>query len=169
MTVFDQIFTILIGEEGGYSNDPHDPGGETKYGISKAAYPQVDIAGLTIDTAKAIYVRDFWAPCRCDDLPAGLALMVFDAAVNNDCERAREWLQAAVGVAQDGVIGPQTMTALLAAVARPGGVNTLCAEFLARRIDFMGLLKTWQRFGLGWSRRLAALPYKALSIAQQET
>ena len=65
MSNFDRAFRFLIGEEGGYVNDPADPGGETKFGISKRAYPQLDIKSLTLDQAKAIYRRDYWAsPAR---------------------------------------------------------------------------------------------------------
>ena len=161
---FDACFTVVVGEEGGYTDDPNDPGGETNWGISKAAYPALDIKDLTEAAAKAIYQRDYWAPSQCDGLPAALAMMVFDAAVNNGVQRAKEWLQAAVGVATDGVIGPQTLAALKTATATPAGVQGTCAEFLARRLDFMAALKTWQSFGLGWSRRLCALPWKAMSL-----
>jgi lysozyme family protein len=172
--LFDAIFTVLIGEEGGYTCDPNDPGGETNWGISKAAYPNVDIKALTKAGAEAIYVRDYWtlqpadgsiAAVTGDNMPPLLALMLFDAAVNNGIERAREWLQAAVGVATDGVIGPETMAAFHTVLADPTmGPDGLAAEFLARRIDFMAGLKTWQYFGLGWSRRLASLPFKAKDL-----
>jgi lysozyme family protein len=174
--IFDQIFTILIGEEGGFDATPSDPGNwtggavghgacnGTNWGISAAAFPNEDIRDLTQAQAKAIYLATYWTPCSCDALPPALALMTFDAAVNNGCTRAREWLQAALGVATDGDIGPQTLAALATAVAAPDGATSLAAEFLARRIDFMAGLSTWQTFGLGWSRRLASLPYKALSL-----
>jgi lysozyme family protein len=172
--LFDAIFTLLIGEEGGYTFDPNDPGGETNWGISKASYPNVDIKNLTKAGAEAIYIRDYWTlqaadgtspAVTGDDLPPVLALMVFDAAVNNGVERAREWFQAAVGVATDGVLGPQTMGAFRTVLADPTmGADGLAAEFLARRIDFMASLSTWQYFGLGWSRRLASLPFKAKDL-----
>ena len=57
---FDRIIEFTLQEEGGYVNNPADPGGMTKYGISKRSYPNLDIANLTIDQAKAIYERDFW-------------------------------------------------------------------------------------------------------------
>jgi len=77
--------------EGGYVNDSRDPGGETKYGISKRAYPNVDIANLTKDAAWAIYERDYWLAAGCDRMTPGMALMVFDAAVNCGVGRARAW------------------------------------------------------------------------------
>ena len=165
---FEACFAVVVGEEGGYTNDANDPGGETNWGISRAAYPALDIKGLTRAEAQAIYLRDYWAPSQCDRLPPPLAMLVFDAAVNNGVQRAREWLQAALGVPTDGVIGPQTLAALKTATATHDGLQGTCAELLARRVDFMGGLKTWQSFGLGWSRRLCALPWKAMSLTTTE-
>lgn len=171
--VFERCFAVVVGEEGAYGADPADrgnwTGGEvgagalhgTKYGISAAAYPDLDIAALTLADAQAIYRRDYWNRVAGDSLPPSLALIVFDAAVNNGVARSAMWLQAAVRVAEDGDIGPIT----LAAVASYGDVPGLCAEVLARRLWLMGGLPTWGRFGLGWSRRLAALPWKAIGLA----
>jgi lysozyme family protein len=82
VSFFDQAFQIIVGEEGGYSSGYGDPGGETKFGISKRAYPNLDIANLTLEQAKAIYFEDFWTPAGCDSMRWELALCVFDAAVN---------------------------------------------------------------------------------------
>lgn len=78
--------------EGGYVNDPADPGGETKYGISKRAYPNVDIRNLTPELAGTIYENDYWGPAGCAQLPPGMALVVFDSAVNCGVQRAVNWL-----------------------------------------------------------------------------
>ncbi len=173
MPAFEQAFRIVVGEEGGFSAEHADPGnwtggavgrGElrgTKYGISAAAYPTLDITALSLADAQAIYRRDYWTRIGGDALPPPLALLVFDAAVNNGVDRAACWLQASVGVAEDGEIGPQTLAAVKAH-ATPGA--DLCAEFLARRMDFMGALSTWPVFGLGWARRLCALPFKAMQM-----
>jgi lysozyme family protein len=79
---FDDAFAAVIGVEGVYSNDPNDPGGETKYGISKRAYPNTDIKNLTLDQAKAIYRSDYWNPLQLDAKPWPTALLLFDCAVN---------------------------------------------------------------------------------------
>lgn len=150
MTYFDECFAKLIGHEGGYVFDARDPGGETKFGISKRAYPNIDIHALTLDAAKAIYRRDYWQRCRCDELPPGVAFDVFDAAVNSGPAQAAKWLQAAVGTAQDGVIGPVT----LAAVGRLPGA-ALQARLAGKRLEFMAGLPTWPTFGRGWARRIA--------------
>jgi lysozyme family protein len=150
MTWFDQCFDKLISHEGGYVNDPRDPGGETKYGISKRAYPQVDIKNLTLDAAKAIYKRDYWDRAQCDKLPPQLAYLLFDAAVNSGIGQAIRFLQRAVNLADDGVIGPMT----LAAVGRVDA-EAISARFLGQRLEFMTKLTTWDTFGKGWARRIA--------------
>jgi lysozyme family protein len=110
-TAFDAAFTAVLGAEGGYVNNPADPGGETNWGISRRSYPDLDIAHLTWDDAKAIYRRDFWDKIQGDKLPPPLAMIVFDSAVNNGPARAAKWLQRAVGVTEDGIIGPATLAA----------------------------------------------------------
>jgi lysozyme family protein len=150
MTWFDQCFDKLISHEGGYVNDPRDPGGETKFGISKRAYPQVDIKNLTLDAAKAIYKRDYWDRAQCDKLPPQVAYLLFDAAVNSGIGQAIRFLQRAVNLADDGVIGPMT----LAAVGR-SDAEAISARFLGQRLEFMTKLTTWDTFGKGWARRIA--------------
>lgn len=154
---FDQAFDRLIGNEGGYCNNPQDPGGETNWGISKRSYASVDIAHLTRDDAKAIYRRDFWQRGRMDDLPPALAFQAFDAAVNHGIEVAVRLVQRAAGVADDGHIGPAT----LAAIAGRSATDLLML-FVAERLLFWSALSTWQSFGKGWARRAAAdLKYAA--------
>lgn len=82
MSFFPAAFQIVVGIEAGYVNDPDDPGGETKYGISKRSYPNLDIAQLTLDQAQVIYRRDYWDKLNLDALSWELALVEFDAAVN---------------------------------------------------------------------------------------
>lgn len=156
MSYFDRAFAITVAQEGGYSRDPADPGGETKYGISKRAYPDVNIAALTVEDAKAIYRRDYWDRLRCDDLPWPVALATFDFAVNSGVGTAAKKLQAACGAPPDGVIGPLT----LARVNTMSGLK-LADELFAQRITYDASLKTWPRFGLGWSRRIIALHREA--------
>ena len=106
---FDRAFTIVIGEEGGYSNDPNDPGGETNFGICKRDHPDVDIKNLTLDGAKQIYRPGYWDTIKGDELPWPMCLYLFDASVNQGAEIARKILQRALQTIQDGVLGPQTM------------------------------------------------------------
>ena len=162
-STFDLAFAITVGIEGGYVNDPNDPGGETKYGISKRAYPNVDIANLTMDQAKQIYEKDYWQVARCDLCPPTLAILVFDAAVNNGPGSAIVWLQQAVGVQADGNIGPVTQ----AAIAGIKDVTQAVALFHGARILAMSQMNGWHTYGNGWSRRLAQLPYQAAQATAQ--
>lgn len=150
MSQFDTCFDALIGNEGGYVNNANDPGGETNWGISKRSYPSLDIKALTQADAKAIYKRDFWDRAQCDRLPPGVAFDVFDAAVNSGIGQSIRFLQRAVGVADDGVVGPMT----LAAISRVDS-EALQARFNGQRLDFMSRLTTWPVFGAGWARRIA--------------
>lgn len=147
---FDQAFDRLISHEGGYVNNPADPGGETKFGISKRAYPHEDIANLTLEQAKAIYLRDYWARAQCDTLPPAVAFQVFDTAVNSGIGQAIRFLQRAVGVADDGVVGALTISAV-----RRLDAESVAARFNGQRLDFMTKLSTWDTFGRGWARRIA--------------
>ena len=163
MSTFDQAFAIVIGEEGGYVNDPNDPGGETKYGISKHAYPSLNIKDLTLETAKAIYKADYWDKVQGDMLPGCVAAMVFDSAVNNGVSRAVRLLQMAVGATADGQLGPGTMGAVKTFLnARPA--SALMVEFQARRMVYMADLYNWHDYGLGWSRRLVGLMLLAAGV-----
>lgn len=147
---FDDAFTKLLGHEGGYVNDPRDPGGETKFGISKRAYPGVDIKALTLEQAKAIYKRDYWDRAQCDALPPVVAFQVFDTAVNSGIGQSIRFLQRAVGVADDGQAGPLTVSAV-----RRLDAESVVARFNGQRLDFMTKLSTWDVFGKGWARRIA--------------
>ena len=170
---FGRALRVVIGEEGGFTNDPADPGNwtggrcgaghcvGTKFGISAATYPALDISKLDLTRAGEIYRADYWEKIGGDRLPAPLALLVFDAAVNNGVSRAVRWLQIAVGVTPDGAVGEVT----LAAVARRSGDGAaLLAEYQAQRLLFMAALPTWRTFGLGWARRLCRLPFAAMAM-----
>jgi hypothetical protein len=79
---FDKAFEIVVGLEGGYSNDSNDPGGETKYGISKRYNPDIDIKNLTLEQAKQIYLERYWKPSGCDHALYPMDICLFDGAVN---------------------------------------------------------------------------------------
>lgn len=151
---FDTAFLRLIGHEGGYVDDPRDPGGRTKYGISQRAYPGEDIAGLTLERAKAIYLRDYWGPAGCDAVPPSIKFDLFDMAVNSGVRAAVRTLQRAAGLGDrsvDGVLGPQTLQAVQA--MQP---VRLVARFNGARLAFMADLTNWPAFGRGWARRIAS-------------
>ena len=151
---FEQAVAMVLRHEGGYSNDPRDPGGETRFGISKRAYPDVDILRLTEDEAKAIYKRDYWDKLRPDELPQELAICVFDCAVNMGRDKAIRLLQRACGVAQDGVMGGNTLAA----------ANRLVdpvVRFSAERIIAYTGIRGFDTFGKGWLRRTVSVALEA--------
>jgi lysozyme family protein len=148
---FDEAFEKLLGHEGGYVDNRADPGGETKYGISKRAYPAEDIRNLTLDRAKLLYFRDYWGPAGCDALPPAMRLQVFDMAVNSGVRAAIKALQKAAGENVDGVLGPLT---LLAVQSMPA--PRLVARFNGARLALMAELPNWPAAGRGWARRIAS-------------
>ncbi len=151
-------FVLAKEIEGGYVNDPRDPGGETNFGISKRSYPNLDIRGLTKDDAIAIYRRDYWDAVQGDALPPVIAVAVFDAAVNQGRSPAITLLQRAAGVTADGRLGPLTLAAVQAA-----DPDELLFEYLgwrARRYHGTANADVYIR---GWMIRLFRLLAFALS------
>lgn len=144
---FSTAIERVLAHEGGYVFLAKDPGGETQWGISKRSYPGVDIRALTRDGAKALYLRDFWAPVV-QFAEGALQFQMLDAAINHGMKRATKFLQAALKVEQDGVLGPQGRAAL--AAADPKDVHLL---YLAERFEFWCGLETFATFGRGWVRR----------------
>ena len=150
---------LIIAHEGGYVNDKDDPGGETQWGISKRAYPSLNIKTLTHADALGIYRRDYWDKLRCGSMPWAVALVVFDAGVNQGVGAAAKFLQRAAGVTADGQIGPMT----LGAVGRADPVK-LAAEIQAIRMLHYASLSGWAKYGLGWSRRAMSTLVSATQI-----
>jgi len=146
----EQSLKHLLGNEGGYSNNPADPGGETMYGVTLRVARAYGYTGTMKDlpwrTAMDIYTKNYWAPIKADQLPDALRFHVFDAAVNSGPGQAVKWIQRAAGITQDGLIGPQTISA--ASRVTP-------AQYSAIRLRFMTDLATWPTFGKGWARRIA--------------
>ena len=157
---FDTTFDRLMGNEGGYSNDPRDPGGETNWGISKRSYPNEDIKGMTKERAKIIFRRDFWEPVQGDNLPDALAFQVADFAYNSGAQTAIRYLQRAVGVADDGHWGPVSQAAI-----KKFELHEILMRFIAERLRFWAKLSTWDTYGRGWANRAA----KDLDYAADDT
>lgn len=150
MLTFDEAFDRLLGHEGGYSNDPADPGGETRWGISKRSYPNVNIKTLTKEGAKAIYLRDFWYPLN--DADPAIKFQVFDFAVNGGLSAAVKVLQSAVQATADGKWGPVS-SARLAAME----VSDVLLRFNAARLRYYTSLRSElkARYLSGWVNRVA--------------
>lgn len=159
MLTFDKAFDRLISHEGAYSNDSRDPGGETKFGISKRSYPYLNIKDLTLEMAKAIYLKDFWLPLGENAHPA-VKFQAFDFAVNAGIQTALRKLQQAIGVADDGNFGPISRKTLNAMPS-----STVLFLYNAKRIEFYASLTTFDTFGRGWVRRVAKnLQYAAIDL-----
>lgn len=142
---------FVFKHEGGYVSDPKDPGGTTNFGISARAYPRLDIKALTRTEAMTVYFRDYWQAASCEHLPPAVALIHFDTAVNQGVGAAIRLLQASAGVPMDGNIGPKTIAAVNAK-----GARSMVEEYAARRMHRYGGTVNFDRYGLGWSRRLMA-------------
>jgi len=168
---FGRALRLVLAFEGGWSDDPRDPGGATKYGISQRSYPDLDVASLSLEQATAIYRRDYWDALDLGRLPCVLALPVFDAAVNAGPRAGVRWLQEALNetladegcavLATDGLLGPKTL-ARVEQVAKAGPVvlGLVRARMLLFRLRFY--LKLSERPALraflrGWMRRVLAL------------
>lgn len=155
MSNFDKAFELLIGNEGGYVNNPKDPGGETNWGITKAVAVANGYAGdmrtMPKETAKSIYKKMYWDKLQCDQLPFVVAFQLFDAGVNHGNSQAVKFLQRALSVVDDGVIGAKT-------IAATNSLDDLQIVMLfnAERIEFYSSLKTFSTFGKGWVRRVAS-------------
>lgn len=143
---FDIAFDRLVGHEGGYVNDPADPGGETNWGISKRSYPSLDIRNLTREGAQSIYLQDFWVVV--EGIPDSVLFQVFDAAVNHGIEPAIRMLQRAVGVADDGRWGPYSR-----GCAETMAESDILMLFIAERAEYFTKLKNWPEHGKGWIRK----------------
>ena len=113
MANFNKAFEKVLKFEGGYVNDKSDSGGETKYGISKKAFPNVDIKNLTLKEAKEIYKEVYWDKIKADEIKSQkIAEIIFDTAINMGVSFAIKTAQKIIGVKQDGIIGPITLNAL---------------------------------------------------------
>lgn len=162
---FNFAIERVLKVEGGYVNDPEDPGGETQWGISKRSYPNVDIKALTRDGAKAIYLSDFWLRVHADTMPDVLAFQALDFAVNSGIETAVRKLQAAAGVADDGHWGPITQAAV-----KSQSQAVLALVFMSLRLDYMRALSNWQSAGRGWAGRIATdMRYAAQDLLATST
>ena len=155
--MFDKAIKVILKHEGGYVNHPSDPGGETNYGISKRAYPSLDIDKLSEHDAKVIYKEDYWDKIRGDDLPEGLSLVVFDMAVNAGIKRAIKLLQGILRVKKDGIIGPKTLGSI-----EGRDIKELIYLYSIERITYYTSLSTFNVFGKGWIKRVIGTLEEAL-------
>lgn len=164
---FEKALALVLEHEGGYVNHPKDPGGATNKGVTQAVYDAyrkmrgrgpMSVKFITGEELRAIYKFQYWDKVHGDFLPVGLDYAVFDFAVNSGVTRASKYLQAVLGVAQDGQIGAKTLAAIHSSTAV---INALCD----RRMGFLRNLKTFLTFGKGWTRRVTDVRAYALEMA----
>jgi lysozyme family protein len=153
MTDFPRAFDLVVAIEGGYVNDPRDPGGETIHGITRRDHPDLWERGPpTLEQARDRYQSRYWEPCRCGLMPWPVNLVLFDAAVNQGPEPAIRMLQSALGVIADGIVGRQTLAAIQSAQ-----LGELVPRYLARRARRYVGTRNFDLYGEGWFFRLFRL------------
>lgn len=163
---FTTLLPALLAHEGGWVNDPRDPGGETNLGITRAVYeawthrPGADMRHLTPAQVAPIYRAQYWNAAGCDRVPAGVDYILFDTAVNMGVRRAVKYLQTAVHANPDGAFGNLTAQA----VAK-FGAREIIQSISAQREAKYRSLPTFGRFGRGWLRRLAEVTARSLADA----
>jgi len=167
-TNFPQCFALVLKNEGGYVDNPSDPGGATNLGCTKATWEawvghpvtKDDIKALTPNDVMPLYKAKYWDTIKGDDLPEGVDYAVFDFAINSGPSRAAKTLQSVLGVTPvDGQIGPATLAAC--ETANPRDVATAVCE---ARLAFLQSLSTYATFGKGWSRRVLEVEQTAFNM-----
>lgn len=166
-TNFHNSLNAVLKDEGGFVNNPKDPGGMTNLGVTKKAWEEwvghpvteADMRSLVPAQVLPFYQEKYWNACRCNDLHLGLDYLIFDIAVNSGTRRATKFLQSAIGVEVDGSIGPRTI-----AVVRKRNpielINTICDQ----REAFWKSLPTFPTFGRGWLARGNRVRSEALEM-----
>lgn len=157
---FPEALAHTLAFEGGWANNPNDPGGATMKGITHRTYAHYLGRDVSHDELRAIpdehlaeiYRKRYWDACRCSDLPDGLDLAAFDTAVNAGPAQAARLLQRIVGVPADGAIGPKTIAAVNEYVSAQG-LHALIEAYTEARHNFYRLLPTYVHFGEGWRKR----------------
>jgi lysozyme family protein len=164
---FDRCVTVVLKEEGGFVDNPRDPGGATNMGITLHTLQEArgqpvtveDLQNLSVAEAESIYRRFYWNAVAGDQLPAGVDMTVFDFAVNGGPGEAVRLLQQCVGCAVDGVMGPATLAAVQAADAK-----ALIEKYSAARDSYYETLPTFSTFGRGWEARVATVEQTSLTM-----
>ena len=164
---YDKCLKTILHHEGGYVNHPKDPGGETNLGVTKRVYQEhggtKDMKDLLVEDVAPIYKKGYWDKMKCDDLPSGLDLCVFDFGVNAGPGRAAKYLQTMIGTVADGGIGPNTLKAL-DSYLESESVKSAVATYQAERQKYYESLSTFDTFGRGWTRRVDETTDKALTL-----
>lgn len=169
MSRFDNCLAFVLKREGGYCDHPADKGGATNKGVTQAVYDdyrtragkgRLPVSGISSDEVRDIYFIRYWLPCKAGSLPSGVDLAHFDASVNHGVRQAALFLQRALGVQDDGIIGPKTIAAAMAD-EQAGLSHNVVAAMIDERKDFYWMLvekdPTQEAFIEGWLNRLREL------------
>lgn len=164
---FEQCLAITLKWEGGFSDHPKDTGGMTNLGITRATYEQwvgrhvtdKEMKALTLKDVEPIYRKNYWDRVRGDELPVGVDLAVFDLAVNSGTSTAVKFLQNAVNVPSDGILGPKTMAAV-----NGFDPEELIEQVCQERMMFLRKLSSWPTFGKGWTNRINGIEDSAKKL-----
>jgi len=157
--MFDRAISVVLRHEGGYVDDPTDRGGETRYGISSRANPDIDISSLTREQAVEIYWERYWRGAGYESLPSDIAMKTFDLAVNMGRRNAVACLQRGLRacgrrVRVDGILGPETCTAAWEATRASGGLLAALRSEAAGTYRLIAARDSSQvRFIRGWLDR----------------
>ena len=154
---FEKSLNMLLESEGGFVNNPKDPGGMTNLGVTAKTWSEFkgratsekEMRNLTKDDVAVLYEKKYWDTCKCDDLPSGIDYLVFDFAVNAGPGRSIKILQKAIGVPEDGSIGPVTLQNIDVM-----DKSELITRFSNAKKEFYELLPTFPTFGKGWLSRI---------------
>jgi hypothetical protein len=164
---FDRSLKLVLKSEGGYVNNPKDPGGESMMGVTKNAWstwlkrPIADgeMAKLTVADITPFYKALYWDKSYCNQLPTGIDYMVFDASVNMGVGLSIKLFQKSLGGVPDGIIGPNTMKLI-----NEMNVKTMIDKYSAQKEMFYKSLGTFPTFGKGWLARVERIKQTALSM-----
>lgn len=166
---FPQALAWVLLSEGGFVNNPHDPGGATNFGVTQRVYSAwrtsrgeapIRVSAITQPEVSAIYKAQYWDAIRADELPLGIDYCSFDLAVNSGPIRAIKFLQSAVNVGSDGHLGIVSM----AAIAHCDRRSTILSDCTAR-LSWLRALSNWRWFGAGWRNRVNLVQSRALQLA----
>lgn len=165
---FKECLALVLKSEGGYVDNPHDPGGRTNLGVTQKVWEEYTgheadekiMRGLTPEKVAPLYEQRYWRPTYCEVLPRGLDLLVFSMGINGGPGRAVKLLQQSIGCVPDGIIGPTTM-----GLIKSSNVADLISKYSdARRTYYQSLNKPM--FIKGWLNRVDHEEAQALQMAK---
>ena len=168
---FNASLKFLLVHEGGYVNNPKDPGGMTNLGVTKAVFEhwtgyavtESFMRNLSIKDVTPIYEKYYWTPLHCEEIPSGLSHCVFDFGVNSGVSRAAKLIQRIVGASDDGVIGPGTIK-IISSYSNNHSVNDTIDIYQLKRKEYYKSLSTFSTFGRGWLSRVDSVTTEAKAL-----